>query len=391
MLRRRNLKGFAYLALLFLFLSTIPGGSAKASGTQTGGFILLSAGKDGIVGTDDDIYVTEKGEVVKGKADLATLKLTFADLIPSNSKAVFTPVISSITLAANVQSVPADGKTPVTLTATVLDSKGNPVPDGTEVTFSATLGTLSLSSVQTVNGSVSVELVSSTPGQAVVTAYAGNVSSSVTVTFNVVIVDDFNTDSGLWVYGGTAHRDPQKGCLVFVENQTYKVGYVWFKQDVFSPFIAEFDYSIGGGSDGLVFMFYKKKDYTPLNGGYLGFVDSSLMVPGYGIEFDIYRNFLAVDGIDDPPVPYVALIKDTVSNHLQAKQDSRVKDYPVWHRAKIVVDTSLVTVYIDGTKVIEWQGNIAQEFGGIGFAGSSGAISGSQYIDNFRLELPPFK
>ncbi|MBC7325109.1 MAG: hypothetical protein H5T99_07330, partial [Moorella sp. (in: Bacteria)] len=45
MFRQRNVKAFVYLVLAFLLLSTVPGGSVKASGAQVGGFILLSAGK----------------------------------------------------------------------------------------------------------------------------------------------------------------------------------------------------------------------------------------------------------------------------------------------------------------------------------------------------------
>lgn len=177
MFRQRNLKAFVYLALLFLLLSAIPGGSAKASGTQAGGFILLSAGRDGVIGTDDDFCTTEKGEIVRGKVDLAALGLTLADLIPSNVK------IGDIVLAVSPQSAPADGKTAVTITAEVKDITGRPVPDGTEVAFLATLGTLSAASVPTSNGAAAVSLVSDKPGTSVVTAASGNAAAQASVEF----------------------------------------------------------------------------------------------------------------------------------------------------------------------------------------------------------------
>ncbi|MGB9849149.1 MAG: Ig-like domain-containing protein, partial [Moorellaceae bacterium] len=286
MFHRHNLKTFVYLALLFLLLASIPGGSAKASGTQTGGFILLSAGKDRVIGTDDDLYVTEKGEVVKGKVDLAALGLTLADLIPSNvrigevlitanpqsapadGKAAitvvaavfdsygnpvpdsipvgftasggslsatdvltskgeatttitstqagaitvtaksgdktasvtvqFTPVVSSITLSANPQSAPADGKTAITITATLLDASGRPVPDGMAITFSTTLGTLGAITVQTANGQASTTLTSTQPGQAVVTAACATAMANTTVEFSQPFV-------GAKIAGGDNH------------------------------------------------------------------------------------------------------------------------------------------------------------------------------------------
>ena len=97
----------------------------------------------------------------------------------------FTPVVSSITLTANPQSAPADGKTAVTITASILDGSGQPIPDGVEVTFSTTLGILSSTTATTSNGLASVTLTSTTSGIAQVSASAGNITSNtVTIQFN---------------------------------------------------------------------------------------------------------------------------------------------------------------------------------------------------------------
>ena len=62
--------------------------------------------------------------------------------------------VGSITLVANPTSIPADGSSSSTITATLKDSAGNPVTAGTTVTFSTTLGTFS-------NGGTTI--VASTP------------------------------------------------------------------------------------------------------------------------------------------------------------------------------------------------------------------------------------
>lgn len=71
-----------------------------------------------------------------------------------------------------------------TITATVTDSGGSPVPDGTAVTFSTTLGTLSSSSATTTSGIASTILTYDIGAATVtVTATCGSVSEAVVVTF----------------------------------------------------------------------------------------------------------------------------------------------------------------------------------------------------------------
>jgi hypothetical protein len=62
--------------------------------------------------------------VAKGRVDLAALGLAQSDLVPSNGQNAGTApafVPAAITLVPDRTSAPADGKTAVTITATVKD------------------------------------------------------------------------------------------------------------------------------------------------------------------------------------------------------------------------------------------------------------------------------
>ncbi|GEA15427.1 hypothetical protein E308F_16710 [Moorella sp. E308F] len=171
---------------------------SQETGLPTG-YILLSAGKDGIIGTDDDIYAIGGGEVTRGKVALSALGLTESDLVPSKRQggaASFVP--GSLILMADKSAVPADGKTAITLTAEVRRADGKLAPDGTVVNFSTNLGVLSAAAATTVNGVAIVTLTSSQPGEATIIASSGEVTASVTVTFN-------SPSGGLKVAGGMYH------------------------------------------------------------------------------------------------------------------------------------------------------------------------------------------
>jgi len=72
-----------------------------------------------------------------------------------------------------------------TITATVTDRHGNPVEDGTEVTFHTSLGSLNGDTVTkpTSNGIATATLTSEAPGTAIVTAVADSIFDTTAVTF----------------------------------------------------------------------------------------------------------------------------------------------------------------------------------------------------------------
>ena len=98
-----------------------------------------------------------------------------------------TPTVNPAAPAAIQTTLSAQGTAPVstsvTVTAALATTDGTPVPDGTVVTFSTNLGTLSAPSAATANGQASVTLTSATAGVASVTVTAGSASSVTGITF----------------------------------------------------------------------------------------------------------------------------------------------------------------------------------------------------------------
>lgn len=220
-------KGWIF-ALVGALLLALPGEALKAE--QPAGFVLLSVGKDGVIGTPDDIYVTGKGEVVKGRVDLAALNLARADLVPSSGpkeESIFVP--ASVVVMAGRESALADGQTAVTITAEVRGQNGGLAPDGTEVAFSTTLGVLSSATATTCGGLASVVLVSAQPGTAVVTASCGEAFSSLEVGFyDPVIVFQGGTASGSSYCPGDTPDKAFDGNLSTHWHAPYNSGWVQY-------------------------------------------------------------------------------------------------------------------------------------------------------------------
>lgn len=99
--------------------------------------------------------------------------------------------VASISLTPNPQDINPDGFSSTVLTAVLADSGGTPVPDGTQVRFTSTLGKfpngLQEISLNTTDGTAAVALISiaEEEGVAKVTASAGGVSQSASVFIGV--------------------------------------------------------------------------------------------------------------------------------------------------------------------------------------------------------------
>jgi hypothetical protein len=95
--------------------------------------------------------------------------------------------VGSVTLEASPTGIPADGNSTSNIKATVLDTQGNPVKDGTVVSFSTTGGRISQDTASTLNGQAQVILTSSTtPGTIVIKATAGGMSSEIQIEFTSI-------------------------------------------------------------------------------------------------------------------------------------------------------------------------------------------------------------
>lgn len=202
---------------------------------------------------------------------------------------------------------------------------------------------------------------------------------------NLLLFDNFSTDSGQWEYIGNAYRDEGNGYVVLTEavHSQVGVGVIWFKPGMSSNFTVEFKYKAGGGSgaDGIVFMFYKDGNYVPAGGLNLGFVeDYNPVVQGYGIEFDNWNNW----DFNDPSANHIALIKDNVASHLIYVNDRRTEDN-LWHDVKVTVNETDLLMELDGSELLSWSGSFDKTYSGFGFSGATGAANNWHLIDDVRI------
>jgi PKD repeat protein len=115
-----------------------------------------------------------------------TVKLTVTDYFGNVGVDIVTITVnaagvpSTITIEAVPTTVTAGGTSAITVS--VKDAEGNPVTNGTTVTFSTTFGTLSSYSETTLNGIATTVLTLPSTGSATVTAISGSVSNTVIVT-----------------------------------------------------------------------------------------------------------------------------------------------------------------------------------------------------------------
>jgi hypothetical protein len=131
--------------------------------------------KDGVA-TSELFAGTEAGQ--------ATVTAT-AEGVSGTVQVTFTPLAPhQVTLEANPTTLPADGFSTTTITATVVDIHDNAVQDGTVVTFTTSLGAIVPVTATTTGGVATGTLTASiTTGQATITATADGVSGTVQVAF----------------------------------------------------------------------------------------------------------------------------------------------------------------------------------------------------------------
>ncbi len=209
--------------------------------------------------------------------------------------------------------------------------------------------------------------------------------------------DDFSAESASWQYLGHAYRDTTNQYMVLTENVDSQGGAAFLNVPVQGPFTASFRYRAGGGilnGDGFCMFFYKQKFDLIGTGGSLGFSPFHLAVPGYGVEFDGFKNsvietptsvdapFNPSDG--DPSASHIALIKDATINHLAYVNDSRATDYN-WHNVTVNVELSSIEVYVDQGLVLHWSGEFERTYNGFGFGGGTGHVTGWHIIDDFSI------
>ena len=212
------------------------------------------------------------------------------------------------------------------------------------------------------------------------------------------ISDNFSTDSGLWTYLGSAYRDPTNDYLALTNSGNDQAGVAFFNYAVSGSFTVNFSYLVGEGNsgDGFTMFFYKQPYSTFSNGGDLGFNTQDAIIPGYGIEFDGWQNIPGdfqdiAGGVMNPPTgdpsgAYIALIQNSVGDHLAYTANDPRVDNNQWHNVSVVVGDSSVSVYVDQGLVLQWTGALNTTYAGFGFSGADGEV-GSNYhiIANFSI------
>lgn len=225
-------------------------------------------------------------------------------------------------------------------------------------------------------------------------------SSSIAET---VVQDDFsgNIDT-LWDVLGN-HVSVQiesEGHFVELTNAGEQVGTIWLKQNVAPPYTATFQLRIKPSplsediADGMMFMFNKKQNLFPDNGGGMGFEVGN----GYGLEFDTYVNFedrSLYDPLPGERYVHTALFQNSPQHAYYGQLDYRQLDtnpYDTiddgkWHDVRVEVGLSSVRMYLDHnpTPYLNYSGYIDPTYNGMGFSASTGAYFSEQQIKAVKI------
>ena len=161
---------------------------------------------------------------------------------------------------------------------------------------------------------------------------------------------------------------------------------MWLERDITRPFVARFRYRAAaseGAADGLVFMFYKSRDYEPGRGGSLGFHEGGRCEigegdSGYGVEVDNWNNRC------DRSTNHFGIVYGSIGNHLFAVDDERTFDGE-WHDMIVTVGEDFIQVVVDDTSIGRWEGEIDRTHGGLGFSAATGGASDEYQISDVTI------
>lgn len=162
------------------FSATLQDSAGNGISNET---VTITSAKDNTI-TPGTFVTNASGEgsftVTAVNSGTDTITASAAGLTATQSLAVSGDDFTFTAPAANAN---IDIGTPTTITV-VWDNSGQPVANGTSVTFAATRGTLSATSATTTSGSASVTISSTTSGPAVISATgSGGVSAQLVINF----------------------------------------------------------------------------------------------------------------------------------------------------------------------------------------------------------------
>ncbi len=185
---------------------------------------------------------------------------------------------------------------------------------------------------------------------------------------------------------GDAYYDSDNGWYVLTEEKTWQSGALWFSQvrcnDTFSISLDFYTGHAGhvdsfGGADGICVAFYAKGDQTGSSGEGLGFNGCG----GYGVEVDTYCN----SNRKDPQNNHIAIIQESVGNHLQTADATAFTEDGQWHHLKVENRRGVCTVYVDGTQILQQTGVEPNGQYEIGITGGTGSGYNFHAVKNIQL------
>jgi len=191
--------------------------------------------------------------------------------------------------------------------------------------------------------------------------------------------------------GNCLSLDSADGWIQLTTDSAYCASRLFFDTStLIDEFTAEFDFRIrtgsGSGADGFTFAFVESYDYPAVganpvagSGKWLGIEGAS----GCAVEFDTYYNSESDPDFDN----HVAVIRDSVTNHLLVAESPNLED-GAWHHVQVVFDMGEIWIYLDGDLVAS---GVVPDFapfeGFLGFTAATGGHTSTHEIDNVRVEL----
>ncbi|MFQ6115715.1 MAG: Ig-like domain-containing protein, partial [bacterium] len=136
-------------------------------------------------GTIESNKVTTAGTAIStltsgSRPDTVTIVVQVEQLIDTTTVRYVVGEAATITVMADSSSLPADGITSTRVVAYVYDAAGNPVEDGTRVSFETDIGEIT-SSAQTISGQATVLFSSSVTGIATIRASVDGIFGETTI------------------------------------------------------------------------------------------------------------------------------------------------------------------------------------------------------------------
>jgi len=208
----------------------------------------------------------------------------------------------------------------------------------------------------------------------------------------LVINDNFDSSAN-WVSNGDAAVKLGVGYLT--ENEMFQAGSLWYNSifdlTKYSTFKVTFDFVLDGSADGITFSVIDANngnDALGYNGGRLGYGG----IPNsFAVEFDIFHN-MNWDPIytNDPDHVGIdingSVVSITTSTNVPNLNDGAL------HTATIEFDiiNNTISVTVDNfISISNYSLPVELNFSNVyfGFTGATGAVSATQYVDNFNLNL----